>query len=289
MRRRFLAGVTELQDAVSLSDLADAAESGEISRVLGALDFDAWVTSIGATPADLADKAKKDIGDEDDDTWSLLKDLQDTQTAAGEAAADELTQAGIEISFDASSPAAVNWILDHGADLVTGISDGSREAIRLTLADAYANGVAPRVTAQRIMTALGLNEQQGQAVIAYRASLEAGGMTGVDLEATAERYGRKLLTQRANVVAHHETMMAASQGQKQLWVQASDAGLIAKTRTQRVWIATEDETTCDVCDDMDGEETGIDEPWDTSEGPCDVPQDAHPGCRCSQGLVFKDQ
>lgn len=86
---------------------------------------------------------------------------------------------------------------------------------------------------------------------------------------------------RAELIAHTESMRAANVGQRQGWAQAVDEGLLPPDM-RRQWIATNDEITCTICGDLDGEAADIDDeyPEPGGEGP-----PAHPRCRCTEGLV----
>ena len=74
-------------------------------------------------------------------------------------------------------------------------------------------------------------------------------------------------------------MTAVNEGQREGWAQAVEAGMLDEG-SKRVWIATAG--ACDICDELDGEEVGLDEeyPNDGGDGP---PQ--HPNCRCTEGIV----
>lgn len=76
-------------------------------------------------------------------------------------------------------------------------------------------------------------------------------------------------------------MKAASEAQRQLWEQAVEGGVISGDQ-RRVWIVTNDERLCPICNALDGAEADLDGqyPDPGGEGP---PQ--HPACRCTEGLV----
>jgi len=73
-----------------------------------------------------------------------------------------------------------------------------------------------------------------------------------------------------------------------LWKEAKSQGLLDPDRTARVWIVTPDDRLDEVlCMPMDGEETGLEEPWIMPDGrEAMVPQDSHPQCRCAASLKF---
>jgi hypothetical protein len=91
------------------------------------------------------------------------------------------------------------------------------------------------------------------------------------------------------MIARTETLSASTGGQREAWLQAQDKGLLPRTQ-KRGWITTpDDRLDADVCEPMDGEEVGIDEPWTLPDGRAVmIPQQAHPQCRCGAALVIED-
>jgi hypothetical protein len=77
------------------------------------------------------------------------------------------------------------------------------------------------------------------------------------------------------------SLRAANKGQRALWGQAKEQGLLPDTVLRR-WIASGDAATCPICEDLDGSEVGMDEEFD--DGILEPP--AHPSCRCAVGLSF---
>lgn len=149
----------------------------------------------------------------------------------------------VAFSFDQSNPAAVDWANKHAAELIDGISETTRQRI-------------------------------GDAVT---SALEDG-----DLEDLYDKILSEVGDEdRADLIARTETMTAANEGQRQSWDQATEAGLLTGDE-KRVWIATDDERVCPICDELDGETTDLDGeyPGDGGDGP-----PAHPDCRCTEGIA----
>lgn len=85
---------------------------------------------------------------------------------------------------------------------------------------------------------------------------------------------------RARLIARHETMNAASIGQRESWSQAVDAGLLDEG-SKRTWIVTGDDKTCPICEELDGATADLDGEYPGGyEGP-----PAHVACRCTEGIV----
>jgi hypothetical protein len=78
-------------------------------------------------------------------------------------------------------------------------------------------------------------------------------------------------------------MQAANDGQLDAWDQAQEAGLLTGDE-KKEWITTPDDRICPICDDMDGEQVGLDEEFDVDGDSLDGPP-AHPNCRCTVGLT----
>lgn len=150
----------------------------------------------------------------------------------------------IGMQFDAANPAALAWAKQHAADLVTDISETMRERIWDEVVDAFARGISPADLAD---------------------NLEA--IVGDDV--------------RAELIADTESMIAANEGQRESWDQASDNGLLDDS-VKKEWIATGDSGVCDDCDELDGTVVALDEdfPNDGGDGP-----PLHPRCRCTSGLT----
>jgi SPP1 gp7 family putative phage head morphogenesis protein len=145
-------------------------------------------------------------------------------------------------TFDSGSDAAVSWADQHAAELIDNISENSREDI--------GNAIA--------------------------AAIEDGDLSGA-MDDILDAVGDKT---RAELIARTEIMRAVNAGQREAWNQAVDDGLLTGDE-QRTWIATDDELTCPICNDLDGETIGLDEQYsDGSDGP-----PAHPRCRCTEGIV----
>lgn len=206
----------------------------------------------------------------------------------------------LELSFDASNPLAEEWARLHAASLIVEVGLETRAAIRELIANAIAQGIAPREAARQVYELVGLNSQQATAVQNLARELmeaepgslvtRAGGkfkvripVRGASLEfirARVAKYAERMHRLRALNISRSETLAAANEGARQLWVQGRDAGLIDPA-LQKVWIATNDERTCPICSALDGEQVGIEENF--SAGVLGPP--SHTSCRCSHALA----
>jgi SPP1 gp7 family putative phage head morphogenesis protein len=147
------------------------------------------------------------------------------------------------LEFDYTNPDVLDWAEQHAADLITGIDSTTRKKIRQYVADALDSGSLDELERQ-LIPLLGDKD-------------------------------------RAELIAHTETMAAANEGQRQSWQQAIDEGYL-DTGLTREWIATADEVTCPICNELNGKRTQMDGEYPNGGG---VGPPAHPRCRCTEGIV----
>jgi hypothetical protein len=203
------------------------------------------------------------------------------------------------VVFDKANPASLQWIQDHTAELVQGISKSSRDAIKALVEKAFVKGVAPEKAAKQIAKIIGLDDRRAAAVDTLRQTiLDSPGrivyagdrriavpedVSEGFADDWADRYSDDLVDDRAESIARTEIIAAENGGQQALWEQAQEDGLLSSTQTRR-WSATGDKRCCDVCNDyLDGQEVAFDEPFDADGEEVDMPP-AHPNCRCSMTL-----
>lgn len=138
--------------------------------------------------------------------------------------------AKLGFAFNPDAPDVKAWAEQHAADLVTGVSASTRDAIRDEVVDLFDGDRSVAEMTDRLT-----------------------GLLGDDA--------------RAEMIASTETMRAANEGQQEAWSQAIDAGLLTGDEQQE-WIASDDEDECDDCDALDGETVGLDDAFsDGSDGP----------------------
>lgn len=178
----------------------------------------------------------------------------DIMRASGRAAARRLRKqiaprdarlADVAFAFDVTDPRAVEWISNHAAETITGISEKTRTEIRDLVEEAFV-------------------EQ-------------------FDVDELADKIAEVIDDpDRADTIARTESMRASNQGQIESWKQATDEGLLTGEE-QKEWITTPDDRLCPICEPLDGETTPMDKPFSTELGRVDGPP-VHPNCRCTIGL-----
>jgi hypothetical protein len=206
----------------------------------------------------------------------------------GDVAAKSLGAAlNLNLRFDVTNPLATERAAAQAAALVTNITETTRQTINQVITRAFQEQYTTEDAADLLRPILPLLPKHADAVMNYHSKLEADGMDPNRALALAVAYADRLVKYRALMIARHEILSASNAGQSALWDQAVDAGYIG-TDTKRIWIITPDDRLCPLCAQMVGARaiTGLNEPWDTPVGPCDIPQDIHIQCRCAQGLVL---
>jgi hypothetical protein len=216
---------------------------------------------------------------------SAVQTLKEAVVVAGEASAAALGSAlGESIAFSLTNPEAVSFLEQYGAQMVVDITPGTREAIRVALHEAYELGLTPQQAAKRIRESIGLTDK----MIAQRRTLvEAmteGGASQAEIDKFIKDWTEEKIRYRAKVIAENELVTAGNAGQEALWDQAVKEGYLDQDTAKRVWITTSGDKVCKICFPMDGVETGLNEPWQTSIGPVTSPNQSHVHCHCTEAL-----
>lgn len=279
------------QAAVEERDIVTALNLGVLSRAEAALSV------AGAVM--LASLAER-----------MPRELEDTLFAAGQAVARETRREGSMraarrgpfkpiggLNFDLTNPAAIRWIKQHAGELITRISEQNRRAIRRIIERSFLEGIPTDQAARLIRALIGLTPRDvdaiydlyhaimrnpGRKIWAGRMAIRVprGGATAEWAGRRAAQYANRLLNWRARLIARTETTRASNEGQLQLWRQAVQYNMLDYDAV-KMWIATPDERTCAICQDLDQEEQLMNDEF--SHGIMTPP--AHPACRCSMGLV----
>jgi hypothetical protein len=185
-----------------------------------------------------------------------------------------------EIIFDAKNPRIQKYIDKKVGERIQGITDQSKIAIQTVISQGMNKGSPIRTIAENIPRSIGLNDRQAMAVVNYQAGLLDKGIGGKKLENMTDSYYEKMLDYRTTTIARTESMDAVNQGQLEVWDQAAEQGLYDPSKAVKRWIVTPDDRLCEACQDMDQQEVGMDESFDSPEfGEIDAPP-LHPSCRC---------
>jgi SPP1 gp7 family putative phage head morphogenesis protein len=269
IQRAFLRAIAEVRNGTVLSRVRDALERGDIRAAFDAIPWE-----------QVGEKTLRD---------SLPQSLRDVYERAGRYSAKRLgKQLEVSIRFDVTNPRATEYIRQHTAQLIREFGQTNRQTIQHILQRSFNEGIPPAKTARMIRdTGIGLTTRQHIAVENFRRRLENDpevDLNQAQIDSRAERYANRLLRHRTETIARTETISASVEGQKELWREARDEGLI-DANTKREWIAVEDGRTDDICLDLDGEQAPLD---GTYPGGIYGPP-VHPNCRCAEKLVFEDE
>ncbi len=207
--------------------------------------------------------------------------------------------------FDQVNPYAVDAVQSYGARLVQQMTEELKQTIRDIVSDGISAGVNPRTTAIAIRDQIGLTAAQRKAVKNFRRFLEERSpevltrelrdkrfdpsvrahilgdrtLSGSDIGAMVARYEERYIKYRAEAIARTESIRALSIANRAAWRQVEQK---IGGETRRKWFTARDERLCEVCEPiprMNAEGVGLDEPFDTPEGPVMDPP-MHPHCRC---------
>lgn len=248
----------------------------------------------------------------------LTKDMHDVFIRVGgiydEAAQtriDEIDPQGALLRpFDRLDPVVVQQLTTFRADMVREISNTTQDAIRQVLyTSAYAWN-APAEQARDLRNVIGLTTQQAQAVVNFRRMLEQGDPNALDralrdrrfdgtvdrliagevvpaekIDTMVERYASRYLDYRATTIARTESLRAANRGARAGVQQAVRRDVVQAGQITRFWSIAQDESTCPFCrsiPELNPDGVGLDEPYQSSDGPIDGPDDSHPNCRCTE-------
>lgn len=163
----FYEAINRIRSAVQIQRLTALIEQGRIEDALEALQIEESLFN------DLADKARA------------------AHVSAGHATADTLPRrrpdgTAVVVRFDGRNPAAEAWINEHSSQLITHLTDETKQAVRVSLTVSMEAGVNPRqaalevvgrinkATGKREGGVLGLSVPQAEYVAKARAELLSG-------------------------------------------------------------------------------------------------------------------
>lgn len=179
--------------------------------------------------------------------------------------------------FDAVNPRAVLYGRFRSSSLITQVSQGTIEAVRIIIAEGISGGIKPRDLRKRIEQIVGLRADQTRAL----ESFAARGAT----DAQIKRYAKKLLRDRATLIASTESGRSANAGQQEAWQQAVDQNWLSSDQ-KRVWLVVNDELLRPEHRAMAGQVRGLKEKF-VKPGGERIEPGSEPNCRCSQALAYE--
>lgn len=183
---------------------------------------------------------------------------------------------GINMVFDAVNPRAVLYGRFRSSSLITQVNHETIEAIRILIARGISEGIKPRDLRLLIERNIGLRTDQTKAL----ENFVKRGAT----EYQTKRYAKKLLRDRATLIANTESARAANEGQNEAWQQAVDGNWLPPDQ-QRVWMVVNDQFLRDEHRAMAGQVRGLKEKF-VKPGGARINPGEEPNCRCSAALAY---
>jgi hypothetical protein len=196
-------------------------------------------------------------------------------------------RASFRFDFTLDNPHSQKWIREHVGELIKGFSDEAVAALRSMLATAFEQGTPPKEFARKLLDEgmIGLLQRDADAVDRRFLLSVSRGMSPEEAKRQASDYADQLLRERAELIARTETIAAEAAGVDASWRVAQDAGLVTED-AERVWIAaTASDRTCPICMGLDDKRAPLGESFEGDDGENYDNPPAHPGCRCTIGLV----
>lgn len=282
--RQTLERLFERQVAIAFRVVRDRIQAATIERLLRGQNF-AGVLDAVALETILVPRLKRAL--------ALFRDVYE---GAGYQAArqmrgrllgkDRAFDLRVEaFGFDVLNRRGLDFMERYGAERITQITTDTRSALQRLLARMFEQGVSTYQQAQRIKREVGLTSQQAEAVENLRDRLTDEGVAPRRIDTLVNRKARELHQLRATNIARTESQFAASAGQRESWAQAADEDLFDPTTARRRWSTELGEPDCPICDPMDGQEVGFDEPFTTGDGnQVDMPP-VHVNCLCTVDLL----
>lgn len=259
VRDAFIKAVAATQNQRTLSKVAKALDAGKVAQAVDAIGWE----RVGAAQIEPL----------------LEPQFRFLATAPGRAGASGLPR-GVTSALTLTNEEAVLWAKARAAELVREISTATRNTLRELATQGIRDGIAPRTTAIRMRSHIGLTQRMSDALLKRPAAQHAA-------------YRAFLIRWRAETIARTETIRAANMGQQFVWREAARQGLFNPSLSQRVWIVTPDDRLCPFCAPMADQLVGFEDDFRSGEivtsrgvrslGSVLTPP-LHPRCRCAIAL-----
>lgn len=268
-RQAFIAAVAQARNAVSLNALAEAIQSGQVTRMEAELQLEMLQQEL--------------------DRNLRAPILNGFLRGASFANSVLEAQIGTALRFDLINPHAVAFAARHVPQLAESVVVGGRERIQQILVEATEGNLTVDSAARRIRDSLGLTTRDSRFLDRFERSLQDRGITGTILATRVEKMREALIRRRSLTIARTELIRAGNGGQQALWMESLSQGLIDRALTYREWVVTHDDRLdIQVCEPLDGATAGLTEPFTHPYGlGAFLHPPAHPNCRCAVVLRYR--
>ena len=201
-----------------------------------------------------------------------------TIESAGNSMFEALSRARKEAEFNSVHSNILKWMAERGGLLIRELTEGQARTINALLRHQVFQGITSNYQlSQMLKSFVGLLSREAQAVANYRAELIAQGLSMEKIDGLTQKYSQFLLRARAERIARTELCSAYNFGQWESLGQMRESGLVDEI--EKEWLTADDERTCPICADLDGEKVGHEEQFSSG----DLYPPAHAQCRCSLG------
>jgi len=264
--RAYMVAVREAKGGIDVVALREALASGNLTAAEAALHLERFESTAGSVT-------------------TVFRDGFDRGAESGATAAKPLVVPGAVAIYDPLDPFIQAQLRRHTAELVSGITNTTKDGIRAVMGRAYERGMHPSATAGYIQDLVGLTKRQALAVDNLHRRLIDEGVSEVKATARVKKYSAKLHKQRAMNIARTESSRMVNAGRHSMWKKLEQDGSFGDhaNRIERVWITNPDERLCEQCEPLDGEAVGLDESF---PGGVMYPP-LHPQCRCTVVLRLR--
>ena len=290
--KAFLKAVKQIKDATVMTKIESAIRRRDVAAVFDAIPLQEFEKQMQVELA----KAIRDI--------------------AERSAAIAPLPMGIEARFDITNPAVFDHIKEATLNPLLKIRSETEMTIRNVLYKAFNEGVHPYDMARQIRDVVGLTANQWETVDRYRAYFEElsnrgpgelsqqavyklgrgglqrsarviarQGLTADRIDKLVGNYIDRLTRERAEGIARTLTIDASNAGQNALWAQAVGDGMLDAAEWEVKWIVAKDDRLCAKCLAMAEMRRPIGGTYPNGVSRPTL----HPLCRCSEGLLRKQQ
>lgn len=265
MQRQILRAIAETVNGLVLVEVRRALEANDLNAAAAAIPWEEIGEPILRT--------------------ALPPLLRDGVEGAGRATArlllEDLDVPDSPFEFDVVRESAGRWIRTEAGTLIRDLGETRLESLRLILDRAILDSISPLDAARLIRDArlVGLTPRDATAVLNFRARQLRDGVRRDGVEELTRRYAKRLLNTRTEAIARTEMVRAYAAGQRELWAQALDQGVVGPEALQE-WVTVD---PCRICAPLEGVTAPIGGRF--YPGGYAGPGEPHPRCECMTILL----